>query len=137
MRRLLASIPSAFQKAQAALQLLESSPTLSPLEGGLVRALKHRYLPTAAEYVMNESRLTHSYALELRMQFCFSVRCPCASWDGRCTHIPIYRMNIDDYHDKNAIRATAMIITDNNDKHSKDDNNDDVHIIDVFALSPG
>ena len=65
MRRLLASIPSAFQKAQAALQLLESSPTLSPLEGGLVRALKHRYLPTAAEYVMNESRLTHSYALEM------------------------------------------------------------------------
>lgn len=67
--RLLASIPSAFQKAQAALHLLErleATPiTPSSIERGLVYALKHRYVPTAAEYVMNESQLTHSYAMEM------------------------------------------------------------------------
>lgn len=67
--RLLASIPSAFQKAQAALHLLErleATPMRpSSIERGLVYALKHRYVPTAAEYVMNESQLTHSYAMEM------------------------------------------------------------------------
>ena len=67
--RLLASIPSAFQKAQAALHLLErleATPiTPSSIERGLVYALKHRYVPTAAEYVMNESQLSHSYAMEM------------------------------------------------------------------------
>ena len=37
----------------------------SSIERGLVYALKHRYVPTAAEYVMNESQLTHSYAMEM------------------------------------------------------------------------
>lgn len=64
--RLLASIPSAFQKAQAAVDLLERElPRANRIERGLVYALKQRYLPTAAEYVMNESKLTHSYALEM------------------------------------------------------------------------
>ena len=65
--RLMASIPSAFQKAQEAQDVakLTSKRSTDEIGNGLIHALQKRYLPTAAEYITNESQLTHSYALEM------------------------------------------------------------------------
>ena len=61
--RLMASIPLAFQKAQEAQDVAKLRS--DEIGNGLIHALQKRYLPTAAEYIINESQLTHSYALEM------------------------------------------------------------------------
>lgn len=59
----MASIPLAFQKAQEAQDVAKLRS--DEIGNGLIHALQKRYLPTAAEYIINESQLTNSYALEM------------------------------------------------------------------------